>query len=1521
MSADRRRLRRRLLEILRASGWRQQSIPPRLAAMQLRQCLALLPAAVDMRSPAVVAGAISRGELHRRVITIRCPDQAFYLDAVKGVLARRGVPLLAQHTIVLGMACDEHGCMLDLREPEEEGTRNFILATLHVPISAAPDGDRLVEDLRLALWGVDVSVRDFEHMARLVRRAARGLAKDDPEAAALLSWLVEDRYVFFGAATKTRRLGQLRDTRKLARLVPGLAEALRRLEPGDAPGLAWLLLPPLGAHLYAQGPVESFRVCWREGTRRMELVVIGHFARSARFANASHTPLLRRHWMRIRSLPRLRFSAFYRREARTLFDRAPKHILLATRPEDWAGPLVATVDLAAPQAIVCHHLPAIPAETSVLFVALAAARFSEELLARMLRALREIGVRVFASESYPGGAQRIVLFQVAARWADGGGWDEERLKRVHHLLTQVATTWRDRARALLLQRYARDARRVLVEIEALSPLYAELFPPEQLPMDLALRDWALAEGRARASLMRTDGHLAVRIIAPRPRPLAALVGMLERMDLLVLEEAALSLGAPPRVAALARLVCRPKSALSDAGIVHLHHAIEQVLAGEADDDPLNALIARAALDVQRVGILILLRNALVQMYPEAAPSAITDMLLRHPELAGALARWFTARHLPGATPEEEAATRKAFEKGLAHVQTLHDDRWFRALGALVAASLRTNAFARTPDVPLAVKFAPRRLAGIPEPKPWREVFVHGVEVEGVHLRAGPVARGGIRFSDRPADFRTEILELMATQVVKNGQIVPTGAKGGFVVRGEASPARVRRAYRAYIRALLSLTDQRLADGRMQPPEGVRVPEEDRDDPYLVVAADKGTARFSDDANDEATRVGFWLGDAFASGGRTGYDHKKLGITAKGAWACAAHHFTRLGRDAWRDALTVVGIGDPSGDVFGNGMLLNPNIRLIAAFNHKHIFLDPDPDPAAAHAERRRLFAAGLDWAHYDRAKISKGGGVFPRNAKRIVLSEEARRALGIRDDALSGETLIRAILTAPVDMLYNGGIGTYVKAASETHEEVRDPANNAVRVNAEDLRCKVVVEGGNLGLTQKARLVFAARGGHVNTDAVDNAAGVHISDREVNLKLLLAQAGIAGRRRDRWLARLAPEIVRTCIAANEAQARTLTLAELDIGAHRPRFARLQGRLVRARLLDAFVAAGIEEKTLHLRPALAVLLGQEKNRIRRALVRQGFDRRSAFAEDLLFGYFPVRLARRMPEAVRAHPLAAEIVAVEATNRVVNGIGLAAVSALADMTGAAEAEIVEALLVADHLLDGEALREAIWHRPAHGEIAAELHHTLSEHVLHLAEGLLRLCNLAWFRPPRLARWARSLARLAVAAMPEEGARATADRLALVRRLAEAGLSMEVATRYVSATVLAGVAPVLRVARMGGVSLARAWHAWRRLVEVVPIGEIESELRSAVWGEREAHALRGLVLARTGALKAKAIERLVRAPALAAQWQQALEEAGIPALLAEMRSMPPEARRLRALRLLEYLEGTILAASRLGGHGAGA
>ena len=485
--------------------------------------------------------------------------------------------------------------------------------------------------------------------------------------------------------------------------------------------------------------------------------------------------------------------------------------------------------------------------------------------------------------------------------------------------------------------------------------------------------------------------------------------------------------------------------------------------------------------------------------------------------------------------------------------SLDDDRTLRSLLSLIDATVRTNAF-RPADgggyrPVLSYKFDTSKVPDLPLPRPMFEIWVCSPRVEGVHLRNGRIARGGIRWSDRREDFRTEILGLVKAQIVKNAVIVPTGAKGGFVLKrppaaGEEFRAEGVACYREFISGLLDVTDNIIGGAIVPPPDTVR---HDGDDPYLVVAADKGTATFSDIANEISAHYGFWFGDAFASGGSDGYDHKAMAITARGAWESVRRHARVLGKDADHDELTIVGIGDMSGDVFGNGMLRSAHVKLVAAFDHRHIFIDPNPDPAVSFSERKRLFELPRSsWADYDTALISAGGGVYPRTLKTIALSPEARKRLGTDRSSFTPNELVTAILRAPVDLLWNGGIGTYVKASGESHAEVGDRSNDGLRINGSELRCRMVGEGGNLGLTQRGRIEFALNGGLVNTDAVDNSAGVDCSDHEVNIKVLLGAVMAAGtmtiEQRSHTLAEMTDEVGELVLDDNRAQTLTLAIA-------------------------------------------------------------------------------------------------------------------------------------------------------------------------------------------------------------------------------------------------------------------------------------------------------------------------------------------------------------------------------------------
>ena len=617
-------------------------------------------------------------------------------------------------------------------------------------------------------------------------------------------------------------------------------------------------------------------------------------------------------------------------------------------------------------------------------------------------------------------------------------------------------------------------------------------------------------------------------------------------------------------------------ALAGLDVAEVRERFQETLAavwrGEMENDRFNRLVLRAALRGRDVTVLRAYVKYLRQVGTTFSLDYMAATLVANPDVASRLVTLFAIRFDPdfdrhtdrGLLAKQAIAD---IEGCIDLVESLNEDRVLRSLLGLMTATLRTNFFqapAGDGDPRLALKLDPRSIPDLPRPRPMFEIFVYSPRVEGVHLRGGPVARGGLRWSDRPEDFRTEILGLAKAQTVKNGVIVPVGAKGGFVVKSPPSGrdslyAEVASCYRTFVRGLLDVTDN-LVDGRVGPPD--RVVRYDEDDPYLVVAADKGTATFSDMANEISREYAFWLGDAFASGGSKGYDHKAMGITARGAWVSVRRHFRALGVDVQNEDFTVAGIGDMSGDVFGNGMLLSRHIRLVAAFDHRHVFLDPDPDPARSFDERVRLFALPRSsWADYDPAAISPGGGVFPRTAKTVPLSDEMRRALGVDAEALAPDELIRAILRAPVDLLWNGGVGTYVRASTEANIEVGDKNNDAVRIAANQLRCRVVGEGGNLGFTQRGRIEFARDGGHINTDAIDNAAGVNCSDHEVNIKILLDRivrdSDLTAKQRDALLAGMTEDVAKQVLGDNDGQTRALYISTAHPSAMRDVHVRYQ----------------------------------------------------------------------------------------------------------------------------------------------------------------------------------------------------------------------------------------------------------------------------------------------------------------------------------------------------------------------------
>jgi glutamate dehydrogenase len=746
-------------------------------------------------------------------------------------------------------------------------------------------------------------------------------------------------------------------------------------------------------------------------------------------------------------------------------------------------------------------------------------------------------------------------------------------------------------------------------------------------------------------------------------------------------------------------------------------AFQTTWSGDAEIDGFNALVMQAGLTWRQAAVLRAYTKYLRQAGTTNSQDYIEDAVLAHTRVATALVKLFESRFDPvfSQTNRDAAIESLNIEIGqlIDEVTSLDADRILRSLLGLVNATLRTNYFVRdengNPRPYLALKLDPHRIADLPEPRPRFEVFVYSPRLEGVHLRFGPVARGGLRWSDRREDFRTEVLGLAKAQAVKNAVIVPVGAKGGFVVKRppaatgdpsvdrEASLAEGIACYKMFISGLLDLTDN-LDAGKVVPARDVV--RFDGDDTYLVVAADKGTATFSDIANSVSAEYGFWLGDAFASGGSAGYDHKAIAITSRGAWESVKRHFRELGVNTQSQEFTVVGIGDMSGDVFGNGMLCSEQIRLVAAFDHRHIFIDPNPVAETSYAERQRMFRLPRSsWNDYDRSLISDGGGVWARTAKSIPVSPQVREALGLEEGLvkLAPADLMKAILLAPVDLLWNGGIGTYVKASAETDVQVGDKANDAIRVNGDELRVKVVGEGGNLGLTQLGRIQFARGGGKVNTDALDNSAGVDCSDHEVNIKVLLDHLIVEGKLdhtdRDALLAEMTDEVASLVLADNYDQNRVLGVAR----AHAPQMLTVHNRLVndliaRAGLdreLEAlpsnaeFRALGKAEKGL-TSPELATLLAHVKLALKEEVLASDLPDAEVFAGRLP-DYFPTKLRERFGSAIGSHPLRRQIVSTMLVNEVVDGGGVSYAFRLAEEMSANATDAVRAYVVANRVFD--------------------------------------------------------------------------------------------------------------------------------------------------------------------------------------------------------------------------------------------
>jgi glutamate dehydrogenase len=1281
------------------------------------------------------------------VIRIVTDDMPFLVDSVTAALTTRGVDvhLLVHPQVVVRR--EYLGKLLEVLpevECDDAQGDQVVESWMHLEIDRQHYPHQR-EELRNQIASVLTDVREVVEDGQKMRHRAKEIAEelDTPEAARLpvpakditdtvdlLRWLAEGHFTFLGyreyrlvggeilEAVLGSGLGVLRSDQVTPRVLSSMApEAYAK-----ALEKRLLIITKANSRATVYRPAYldyiGIKVFDADGNITGERRFLGLFSSSAYLYSVRDLPVVKRKVAEVVERSGLSQRSHSGRDLLEILETYPRDELFQTTTNELFQNVMGVLRLAGRRQLRLFIRRDAYGRFISCLVYLPRDRFTTENRLKiqeiLLRELNGVGVdyTTRVSESLLARIHFIVRTDPANPPRD---FDIEAIQR---RLIEATRHWDDDFNLALERKLGEEQAKALFRryVAAYPQTYKDEHTPYDAYQDLAKLELLEEPGQLAMHLYRRDDNLDhVRFKVFRygePMMLSMVLPVLHSLGVSVVDERPYEIRRSDGVIYLYDFGLRPPENSLDVAQVQakVENAFSAAWRGESEVDRFNELVLRAGLTWRQVVILRAYGKYLRQAGTPYSQEYMQDTLTQHPGVAALLVALFETRFNPDLVVSTETRASytdelvAAIRSELDRVTSLDQDRILRSFLNLVLATLRTNFFQRgvgRPKPYVSFKLEPRRIPELPLPRPRYEIFVYSPRFEGVHLRFGAVARGGLRWSDRREDFRTEVLGLVKAQMVKNAVIVPVGAKGGFVLK-EPPPVTDRDAflaegqacYRMFISGMLDVTDNLdPASGKvLSPPNVVR---HDSDDTYLVVAADKGTATFSDLANAVAAEYGFWLGDAFASGGSVGYDHKKMGITARGAWESVKHHFRETGVDCQSEDFTAAGVGDMSGDVFGNGMLLSEHIRLVAAFDHRHIFLDPDPDPAVSYRERRRLFELPRSsWDDYDHSLISKGGGVWPRTAKSVPVSPQTRRALGI-SDAMSTELppseLIKAILRAPVDLLWNGGIGTYVKASYESHGEVGDKTNDPVRVDGREVRAKVVGEGGNLGFTQRGRIEYALSGGRVNTDFIDNSAGVDCSDHEVNIKILLSRAIAEGRlspdERAGLLTEMTDEVADLVLAHNYQQAVALGSARRQASPLLPVHRRLIADLERSGRMDRHLEGLPDEEELDARttagsgltsPEFAVLLSYVKLGLADEVLASDLPD-EPWTDQMLVDYFPTPLRERFKPLTGHHPLRREIVATMLVNEVVNRGGTTFVYRAMEETGASAADVLRAYVV--------------------------------------------------------------------------------------------------------------------------------------------------------------------------------------------------------------------------------------------------
>jgi glutamate dehydrogenase len=1413
---------------------------------------------------------INPPKVRRTVVHIVNDDMPFLVDSVTAELSRQGFAVHLLIHPILRVRRDAAGKLAELRaagKTTADPTRTSAESWMRIEIDQCLDAarlERLARGLAAVLVDVRAAVEDWRKMMARANAILRELADPPPrlstgeagEAREFLKWLTDNNFTFLGYREYSLT-GQGEDTR--FRVAPKTGLGILRDDAfhvfGDrgeraAPPpevLAFLKAPHLlqvhkadirsAVHRPVYLDAIGIKTFDKSGEASGERLFLGLFTSMVYVRSPRNIPLLKAKIERVLARSDLSPGSHDAKALEHILLTYPRDELFQISEEDLARISMGILELQDRQrvALFMRFDPFQRFVSALVYVP--RDRHSTELRQKFQAILeRELKGQVVAyyTTMADDSPTARVHFIIRTRPGDVADIEEAALEV---MLVEAARSWDERLRDALAE--ARGEAEALALLER----YANAFPvaytadvaPASAVADIACIEAALSGGRLQMKLQRApnDGAtLRFRLFNRSVRiGLSDVLPMLEAMGLKVIEEAQYVVqpaGAEPVwIHDFGLMPRRPLAGTVEALAKHFHDAFEQVWYGAAESDGFNALVLSAGLGWREITVLRAYAKYLRQAGAPFTQNLIEETLAKNGAIAKLLADLFLAR--AGVTTAGETALAAEITTALESVPNPDEDRIIRRYVNLIRSTLRTNFRQRLPDgslkPALSIKFDARKLEELPAPRPMFEVWVYSPRVEGIHLRFGQVARGGIRWSDRRDDFRTEILGLVKTQMVKNAVIVPVGAKGGFVLKQppagagrEALQAEGVACYQTFIRSLLDVTDN-IKDGKIVPPRDVT--RHDGDDAYLVVAADKGTATFSDIANAISAEYGHWLGDAFASGGSAGYDHKKMGITAKGVWVGVMRHFREMGHDTQSQDFTVVGVGDMSGDVFGNGMLLSEHIRLLAAFDHRHIFVDPEPDAAASFAERKRLFALPRSsWADYDKALISKGGGVFERSAKAVAIAPEVKRRFGLDKDSLSPVNLIRALLTAECDLLYFGGIGTYVKSSDERHAEVGDRANDAVRVEGREIRAKVIGEGANLGMTQRGRVEYARRGaggkgGRLNTDAVDNSAGVDCSDHEVNIKILLSQPVVEGKltleARNALLAEMTDDVAALVLRDNYFQTACLSVSARAAPALLDRQWRFMRTLERAGRLDRAVEYLPDDEALGerqaageglARPEMAVLMAYAKITLYDALLRSDLTDDPHLAGEVL-RYFPAVLRERFRDAALSHRLRREIVATATTNSLVNRAGITFVHEVEAETGASPPDVARGYTLGRDAFDLRAIWAGVEAHdgkvPAERQLAALLE--VGRFAKRATKWFLQYAERPIVMAVEIERYREPLTALA-AALPELLPADAAAALAKdVEAQVAAGFASDLAARLALLPRLIALAEIVRLARALG------------------------------------------------------------------------------------------------------------------------